>query len=727
MAFLTVLSLLLAVSDTEKLTVATALDLQKAVRPEYARPADWLDESRYVALDRLNAESTTKVWFAIDAALGVKQPLYLPSQFAAALTGLPRLDAAVVKSIAEGEVTLSPKKDGVAAMGLDDLFVWRFADRLAKRITDDAAEEEIVTFSPDGSRIAFVKENDLYVADVASGGVRALTSDGDEDRLCGKLDWVYQEEVYGRGNWKGYFWSPDSRRIACLVLDERDVLEYTIVDHRKRRPDVEVWRYPKAGDPNPRASLRILDVVTGASVTADLGAYADIETLLVRVSWQPDSSRVLLQVQNRTQTWLDLLAIDPQSGAATRLFRETTATFVEPTDAPIFAADGDEFFWLSERDGFRHLYVYANDGVLRRRLTEGEWEVDDVLRVTPDSILFMGDADDVKGAQLYRVPRAGGEKTKLTDRAGTHTVFVSPGATTIVTEWSSLTDPGDVRVLDANGAAKRTIATANKAPLEKHGIGVPRPVKITTRDGVELDATWIVPANFDPSKRYPAFQFAYAGPHAPQVLDRFFNRDVFWHHLLAQEGFHVLVCDNRSASGRGQRSVHGAYRKLYQSELRDLEDAAAWLGRQNGVDGSRIALHGWSYGGSITAYAMTHSKAWKVGIVGAPVTDWRLYDSIYTERYMGLPGENVEGYAHANIVNAAKDASGDMLLIHGMIDENVHVQNTLQFAEALQRANKPFSMMLYPGNRHSVADPAQKIHLFETMTRYLRQQLAPGT
>lgn len=723
MSFLAFLPILVLVGDSEKLTVATALDLAKQVRPEYAKPAEWIDDARYLAFDRVGDEKSQKAWIAIEAATGVRQPLYLPSQFAEAVSGLPRVGVELGKAIADAEPVLASKHDAILANALSDLFVWRFADRAAVRLTDDSELEEIPTFSPDGSLVAFVKEHDLHVADVVGGSVRALTTDGGDERYCGKLDWVYQEEVYGRGNWKGYFWSPDSSRIACLVLDQRGVPEYTIVDHRERRPVVETWRYPKAGDPNPTASLRILDVRTGARVDADLSRYADLETLLVRVHWQPDSSRVLLQVQDRVQTWLDLLAIDPKTGAATRLFRETTGAFVEPTDAPYFAPGSDEFLWLSERDGFRHLYAYANDGALRRRITEGEWEVDDVLAVTADAIVFTGDREDVKGSQLYRVARAGGALERITQRAGTNLVFASKNAKQFIVEWSSLADPGDVRLFDEKGAEKRVIATAKREPLEKFSITAPRLVRIAARDGVELDATWIPPRDFDPSRKYPAFQFAYAGPHAPQVLDRFYNRDVFWHHLLAQEGFHVLVCDNRTASGRGQKSSRLGYRKLYQTELADLEDAAAWLARQNGVDGSRIALHGWSYGGSITAYAMTHSKAWKLGIVGAPVTDWRLYDSIYTERYMGLPGENVEGYAQASIVDAAKDATGEMLLIHGEIDENVHLQNTMQFAAALQRANKPFSMMIYPGNRHSVQDPAQRLHLFETMTRFLKEKL----
>lgn len=722
-SFSTSMSTVFAAPD--ELTVESALDLAKAVRPQYGKPArasDWLDDAHFLALD-VPSSGGPRQPVIVDIRSGERVALFDRGEVHQRMTG------AKSSSDAEAQAVTDAWLGTVAGISLfdfqGDLFARRATDGRVDRLTDDALKEELATLAPSGQRIAFVRDNDLYVATTDdSRTVRALTTEGDEDTLCGKLDWVYQEEVYGRGNFQGYFWSPDSRFIAYLEIDLRDVLNYTIVDHRKRRPDVEVWPYPKSGDPNPRAALVIVEVATGKKVRADLAAYTGEDTLLVRVQWRPDASSVFLQVQDRRQRWLDLLAIDPSTGASTKLFREQGALLTEPTDAPFFLKDGKQFLWLSERDGFRHLFLYERDGKLAKALTHGEYEVDSIARVTDKGeVFYVSDQEDVKGAQLYRLDIASGTSIGVTSRAGTHTVAVSPQGSYILDEWSSLTDPGDVVVLDSTGTKLRTVADAKRDVLAKYDLGKPEFVKFEARDGHPLEAFVIKPKGFDPSRKYPVFSFAYAGPHAPQALDRFFNRDVFWFHYLASQGYLIWVCDNRSASGRGQISMKGVVKNLGSEELRDLEDGIDWLVKQGFADPSRVALHGWSYGGYMTAFALTHSKKFKVGISGAPVTDWSLYDSIYTERYMDLPASNVTGYESSSVLRAAQNLSGHLLLIHGVIDENVHMQNSLQFVEALQRAGKQFDLMLYPGNRHSVQDPKQRIHLYETMTRFLRDHL----
>ncbi len=717
-------------SAQEPLTVEAALGLGKEIKPAYGKPISWIDPSHYLAIDT-RPDNPAKGYVVIDVENGSKRMLFEPSDLEHALAKLPGITAkkALDWSL-RTDFVISADGSSLAFEADSDLFAWRIGEPLATRVTNDVAAEEVFFFTKDGKGLAFVKENDLYaIALYGTGGStpRALTTEGDEHTRCGKLDWLYQEEVYGRGNWKGYFWSDDGSKIACLVLDERDMLPYTIVDDRKRRPDVEVEPYSKPGDPNPRAHLDIIDVASGKRVRTDLSRYADQETLLVRVHWQPNSSRVLLQVQDRLQKWLDLVAVDPASGATHRLFREEAKDFTDPTDAPFFTLDGKWMLWLSERDGYKQLYRLGQDGVVAGRLTNGPFEVDSIVRITYDDIFFTCDVDDVKGEQLYRVhldERGDSTPTRITQRAGTHVCDVSPDGRFVVDEWSSLTDPGDVSILTVEGKPVRLIAKANREPIRKYGIGNPEFVKFKARDGkTDLEAYWIKPKDFDATKKYPVFQFTYSGPHAPQALDRYLNRDIHWYHYLAQQGYLVFVCDNRSASGRGHQSLLGVYRNLGTQELKDLEDSADWLAAQGFADPQRFALFGWSYGGYMTAFAMTHSKKWKIGIVGAPVTDWSLYDSIYTERYMGFPAENPEGYAASSALRAAKDLSGEVLLIHGTIDDNVHMQNTLQFAEALQRANKPFSMMLYPGNRHTFTDAEQKVHLYSTITRFLKEKL----
>lgn len=711
----------------QELTLEQALELPNTVKPQFARPQGWIDGARYLAYDRVAGGGDAKALLAVDAATGAAAPFFDPAKLAKALVercGIPADRAA--QWAARETLGFSPKFDAVLFNESNDLFAVRLDGSAGARLTRDAAEEVGQVFAPDASRVAYVKDHNLWVSDVATGAELKLTQEGGDTLYIGRLDWVYQEEIYGRGNWQGFFWSPDARRIAFLALDEREVLDYTIVDHRKRRPDVEHWSYPKAGDANPTARLGIVDATGGKITWADLSAYQHDEPLLVRVTWTPDSKEAWVQVQNREQTWLDLVAIDAATGASRRILRDQTGVWIEPSETPIFAPDGESFVWISERDGWRHLYRYTRNGDPLKRLTSGRWEVDKVLRVTAGAVHFLGDKNDVKGEQWFEVPLDGGEPVLRSSEPGTHDVSLSPAGDFCVDEWSALADAGQAVVRGKDGGVLRVLATGDRDVFQRFGLTAPEFMKVKARDGAELEGYLIKPKGFQEqgaSKRWPLFEYAYGGPHHPEALDRFGNRMIFWFQLLAQKGYLVWCCDNRSASGRGLDSVKGVYRNLGEQELRDLEDGVAALVEKGLADPARIGLFGWSYGGYMTSYALTHSTRFKMGIAGAPVTDFRLYDSIYTERYMDVPARNPEGYARTSVTAKAKDLSGKLLLIHGVIDENVHLQNTLQFAEALQRAQKDFRLMLYPGNRHSVVDPEQKRHLYGMMTAFVLENL----
>lgn len=710
-------------SGPPPLTAADVLSLPDRMKPDAGTFGGWIDDDAYV-LRAPSPPPARDVYYAVDAATGARRPIFEPADLARALErgGVPAPEAA---AWSEGEVTFVGGHRGVLLERANDLHLWWIGEDAARRLTHDDAPEVGVTPSPDGRYVAFLRGANLYVVGTDGAPERSLTSEGGGDLLLGRLDWVYQEELYGRGNWQGFFWSPDSRRIAFLALDESGVPPYTIVDHRKTRPDVEVWRYPKAGDPNPVASLKIVDVVGGEARTADLSAYAHDEKLLVRVGFAPDGREAIVQVQDRVQTWLDVVAVDVESGATRRLFRDETGAWIEPTDAPFWLADGERFLWLSERDGYRHLYLYRRTGDLVRRLTEGPWEVDAVHGVDEAAgvVYATCDVDDVRGAKLCAIQLDGSGVDVITQEGGTHGVSMSPGLRRFRDAWSSLRDPGRVTLHDADGALLREEARGSLAPLDPYGVSAPELVKVPLADGGALEAMLFKPPGFDPSRRYPVMCYAYGGPHAPQVLDRYFNRHRMFHHALQQRGYLVWICDNRSASGKGLASQREIHRNLGEAELRDQLLGLDWLVGRRYVDESRIGLWGWSYGGFLTAYALTRSARFKMGIVGAPVTDWRFYDSIYTERYMDTPQANPEGYARSSILPRAKDLHGQMLLIHGTIDENVHLQNSFQFVEALQRAGKRFDLMVYPGNRHSVRDPAQQEHLYGLMADYVFEHL----
>jgi dipeptidyl-peptidase-4 len=661
----------------------------------------------------------------VDATTGARREFHDPEAMQAALSTQAGLDAGKARELSRRAAYTLSKDRRLALFNEDgDLYVYRFDTGSAARLTRDGAEELGETFSPDGAWISFVRDSNLQVVSAGGGEARALTFGGDEAHLFGRLDWLYQEEVYGRGDYQAHWWSPDSRRIALLALDQTEVPKFTIVDTRQTRPQVEVWRYPKAGDPNPKVRLALAGLAEEGLLYADLSAYPE-DLLIVRVAWTPDSREVFAQVQDRGQTWLDLVAVDAASGKARRLFRDTTPAWSLPSQGPFFVQGGDEFVISSERDGFEHLYLYKRDGSLVRRLTQGAHEVDSVLRVdaATRSVWFAGDAGDVRGNRVYRVSLDGGEPQLLTPEAGTHTAVVSPEGTHFVDTHSAAGKAPVTTLHDAAGTGVRPLARADQAAFDRLGFPAPEFHRPRTPDGFELEAMLYKPADFDPDRRYPLLCFVYGGPHAPQVRDAFHNLNSLYHSWLADQGILVWVVDNRSASGKGLVSAAASYRRFGPGELADVEAGLDYVIAQGSVDPARVGIWGWSFGGYLTAYAMTHSTRFKVGISGAPVTDWRLYDSIYTERYMGTPEENEAGYREASVLAAAGNLRGRLLLICGEIDENVHAQNTLQLAGALQKAGKSFDLMVYPGNRHSVVEPSQRRHLYGMMAEYLLTHL----
>lgn len=661
----------------------------------------------------------------VDPASGERRPFHDPERMQQALTRQAGLDAGKAQELARRSSYQLSRDRRLAVFHEDgDLYAYRFDTGVAVRLTNDPAEELEETISPDGSWISFVQDSNLHVVSAGGGERRALTYGGDATHLFGRLDWVYQEEVYGRGNWGAHWWSPDSRRVALLALDVGEVPEYTIVDSRERRPEVEVWRYPKAGDSNPRVKLALAELGVDGLLYADLTGFPE-DALIVRVAWSPDSREVWAQVQDRTQSRLELVAIDAKTGKGRRVLLEHDRPWVTPLQGPFFLPRSGEFVVTSERDGFEHLYLYRRDGTLVRQVTQGACEVDEVLRVDEDARVawYLGDQGDVRGNRLLRVALDGGEPELVTPEAGTHQVALSPDGSYLVDTHSAIGRAPVQTLRDRDGKPVRELARVEASEFDALGFPPPEPHRPRTHDGFEMEALLYKPADFDPATRYPLVCFVYGGPHAPQVRDAFHNLNSLYHAWLADQGFLVWVCDNRSASGKGIAPAFTSARRFGPGELADVEDGLDYVIGLGCVDPARVGIWGWSFGGYLTAYAMTHSQRFAVGISGAPVTDWRLYDSIYTERYMGLPAQNEEGYEASSVVAAAGALHGRMLVICGEIDENVHAQNTLQLAEALQKAGKSFELMVYPGNRHSVVEPAQRRHLYGMMAEYFTRQL----
>jgi dipeptidyl-peptidase-4 len=426
---------------------------------------------------------------------------------------------------------------------------------------------------------------------------------------------------------------------------------------------------------------------------------------------------------------MDVNVVEVATGSVRTLLRETSPAWVNPPedDHPVWLGDGT-FLWQSDRSGWRHLYHYRADGTLVRQVTDGKWDVRTFHGIDEGSgwVYFSGTERSYVGIDVYRIRVDGGRLERLSRAEGSHSARFNPAFTYYIGQWSDITTPTQTRLHRSDGAEVRVINENRVRALDEYRLSKPEFLQVATRDGFLMEAIMIKPPDFDPTRRYPVYQFTYGGPQLPQVRNAWGGTQYLYHQLLAQEGIIVWICDNRTASGKGIQSAWPLYKKFGELELSDIEDCLSWPKKQSYVDPSRIGIHGWSYGGYLTSYALTHSRSFVMGIAGGTVADWRSYDTVYTERYMGLPQENPDGYRNSSPRWAAGSLHGALLLVHGAIDDNVHVANTLQFAQELQREQKPFQLMLYPQSRHGITDPQLVKHLRTMMLDFTLRHLKPG-
>lgn len=595
--------------------------------------------------------------------------------------------------------TFNPSRSAVLLTAPEALYL-AFRDGSAAKKLALGKGAERPTFSPDGMKLAYTQGGNLFAADVANGKVTQLTTDGGKNEILnGRADWVYEEEIFNR-NGQAFWWSPDGKAIAFLRFDDSKVTKFTLSSTDGKPESIN---YPKPGQPNPTAKIGVVSASGEKSEPQflDLGEYKPDDTLFARVGWMP-GNKVFAYVQNRTQTWLDFVTWATPAAKPTKLFRETTKAWVEDLGEPKFLKDGS-FLVLSERTGWKHLYHYSADGQTGVQITDGKWEVKTIERVDEGSgdVYITGTKVSHTGNHLLLANLNGQEAEVLSPLKTTHRIDLAPTGTLYVDRESDDNTPTRttlrelraklVRVLDANPAYDR----------EKYAFGKYERRQIATKDGFALEAAITYPPDFHPLNRYPVWILTYAGPHSPTVRDGFGTGRVF-ENVLAANGVVVLRVDPRSASGKGAESAWTCYKQMGVQELKDLEEAVDWIGKNEWADTTRVGLSGHSYGGFMASYALTHSKKFSAGVAGAPVTDWHYYDTIYTERYMGLPSENKDGYEKTSVVKAAKNLHGKLLICHGLIDDNVHPQNSLQLIAALQAAGKDFEVMVYPGSRHGI-------------------------
>lgn len=672
----------------------------------------WIDDEHFL-------QAKDGKLLKVEARTGKSEPFTDPEKIKKSLSAVKELDVKTAERISGGtSFRTNPARTAFLFDISWDVGIGYFDGTPAVRLTKGDGPLEYVSFSPDGKRIAFVRNKNLFTVDVEKQAEKRLTTDGDEEIFNAKGDWVYEEEIFNR-NGKAYWWSPDGKQIAFLRIDDAPVEKFHLVELSTPSGRLETYRYPKPGSANPLVKIGVVAADGSSKVQfLDLGEYKPENTLIARVGWMGKSNTVFAYVLNRTQTCLDFVTWETPDAKPKKLFRETTKAWVDEPGEPKFLADGS-FLFLSERNGWKHLYHYEPDGKLLTQVTSGEWEVRDVLRVDENEkqIYFTASFTSPTGTDLCRV-RLGGETELVSEKGKSHRVSLAPHGPLYIDRFSDPMTPTRANVCEFERGPVRKLDTNPVYTREQYKFGKYERVKITLKDGFVLEGAITYPPDFDPKKKYPVWLFTYAGPGMPTLRDEWGGGRIL-EQSLATSGIITFRVDPRSASGKGAQSAWTCYKQLGVQELKDLEEAVAWLAKNPYVDASRVGISGHSYGGFMAAYALTHSKTFSAGIASSAVTDWKLYDTIYTERYMLTPKENPEGYTKSSCVAAAKNLNGKLLIVHGMMDDNVHMQNSVQLMSALQNANKSFEMMFYPSSRHGIGGA----HYLKLQLEFIRRTM----
>lgn len=586
--------------------------------------------------------------------------------------------------------------------------------------------------SPDGKHVAYTFENNIYRQELATDQITPVTRDGKKNAIInGMTDWVYEEEfIFTRA----FFWSPEGDKIAYLRFDESEVLEFVMPVFGELYPHPETWKYPKAGEKNSVVSAHVYELTSGNTIMADMGEATDF--YLPRMRWRTNDE-VAVQQLSRLQNHLELVLIDAGTGKTRSLLTESSESYIEVSDLTWrmekwhFLEQDDDFLWVSEKEGFYHIYRYDGEGNLVKDLTPGEYEAMNIVAVDEHSnrLYYTSTEDSPLERHLYSVSLDGKKKKKLTKEPGVHSVTVSSAGNYFVDSYSNHNSPEKTVLANSSGKVVKVVE-ANEGLSQKAAsltLGETDFFDFTTTDGAQLNGWMIKPPNFDPSKQYPVMMFCYGGPGDQQVLNSWGFGDpfnYFWHQMLAQNGYIVACVDNRGTGARGTDFRTITYPNLGHYETIDQIAAGKYLGSLPYADASRVGIWGWSYGGYLTSLCMTKGKGtFKMGIAVAPVTNWRFYDTIYTERYLKTPQLNPDGYDKNSPLNFARDLQGKFLLVHGTGDDNVHFQNTVEMTDALIAANKDFDVMFYPNRNHGIFGGITRYHLYRKMTRFIFDNL----
>ncbi len=588
-----------------------------------------------------------------------------------------------------------------------------------------AGKQQLATFSPDGNMVAYVFENNIYIKNLLTKQTKQVTKDGEKNKIInGTTDWVYEEEF---AITQGFYWSPCGQNIAFFKFDESHVKEFVMLIYGELYPEEYRFKYPKAGEKNAFVSIHVYNLPSQQTLEVDVGENTN--QYIPRIKWTQDPKTLAVYRLNRLQNHLEILFADALTGVSHTVYEEKNPYHIHIDDHLTFTGDGKYFFLTSQRDGYNHLYAYNMKGELQQQITHGSWDVMDVVAYddVTQTIYYLSTEDSPLTRHLYAVHLSGAPKKKLSSKDGDYSPTFSKRAKYYNNRYSNAHTPPVYTVnKSVDGRKLRTIED-NKG-LQKNidalNISDKTFFDITTADGTVLNSWMIKPPHFDASKKYPVLFYVYGGPGVQTVRDRWGGHNYLWFQKLAQLGYIIVSVDNRGTPGRGEAFEKVTYKQLGKYETADQIEAAGIISQLPYVDASRIGVYGWSYGGYMALLCMTFgAEYFKTGIAVAPVTHWRYYDTIYTERFMGLPKDNAEGYESYAPINHVDKLKGRLLIVHGSVDDNVHYQNSMDLFYELVNANKDFDMYIYTNKNHSISGGNARLHLFKKMRNYLLENL----
>ncbi len=685
----------------------------------------WLPDGKAFVFTRSGGKGGTEVWLH-DVVSGKERAVLRDEDLL--LDGKP-VERSAFQTTGDADVLLlcGKRKQIWRHSFSAPYYLYRVSTKQLQPLAGGDPDLQNAVLSPDGKRVAYVKGNNLYVADVAGGTPRALTHDGSADVLNGVFDWVYEEE-FERAD--AFRWSPEGDRIAFWFSDQTRVKSVTLLDELPAYPEPFSLKYPKVGERNSIVKIGIANLADGTTTWVDLGAETDI--YVPRIDWSGKPGQLMVQRLNRHQNHLEFLLADAATGTTRKVVEDISPTWVSVTDNTYFLAGDARFVWTSERTGWRHVYLSDLDGKTTQ-LTQGDWEVSEVLGVDKlhGQVYFAALRDGALEQGLFKVGLEGGEPTRLSAPGEWHRAVFSPDFAHYVDYASSVRRPTHVELYRADGKALRTLEANPIAALAHFAMVYPEFLSFQAQDGQSLNAYLMKPSDFDPTRKYPVVVFGYGGPGSQMVVNRWGTGEPFrslqrqlWHQYLTEQGYLVFCVDNRGTGGRGKAFKNLVYGDISKWAVADQLEGARFLASLPYVDASRLGFWGWSGGGYLTCLMLTRgADVFKVGVAVASVGDFRNYDSIWTERYMGLPDENRAGYDAADVLRTTDQLKGRLLLVHGTGDDNVHPGNTWQIIEKLIAENKRFDMLMYPNRNHRIQGGNTSRHLHTAMARYFIENL----